>query len=147
MIHDSPHFRQEDFAPPDFTPVPLARTRHDGWTPERQRAFLTALAATGTASAAAKMVGMSRKSAYALRARADAGSFADAWDKAISFGRARMFDSMMERAMNGVTTFTLRMGGAVDIRHGPDGHLMAAYLKSPLPGESRFGGRASGLQR
>ncbi len=144
MTNDSAPYRPADFAPLDFTPVPMARARHDGWSPERQRAFLTALAATGTASAAAKMVGMSRKSAYALRARPDATSFAEAWDQAISFGRARMFDSMMERAMNGVTTFTLRLGGAVDIRHGPDGQLMAAHLKSPLEHENRFGGRAVG---
>jgi hypothetical protein len=84
------------------------------------------------------MVGMSRKSAYTLRARAGAESFAAAWDHAISCGRDRIFDTMMERALNGVTTFTLRMGGAVDIRHGPDGQLVAAHLKTRLPGENRY---------
>jgi hypothetical protein len=28
---------------PHFTPVPLVRSRHDGWTPARQRIFLAAL--------------------------------------------------------------------------------------------------------
>jgi hypothetical protein len=37
---------REDRPPlPDFAPVPL-RYRHDGWTPERQRGFIEALAAT-----------------------------------------------------------------------------------------------------
>lgn len=31
---------------PDFAPVPR-KYRHDGWTPERQKAFIEALADTG----------------------------------------------------------------------------------------------------
>jgi hypothetical protein len=96
-------------------------------------AFLRALAVTGSVATAAKMVGISRKSAYQLRARAEAESFAAAWDIAIDEGRARVFDAMMERALNGVTTLTLRLGGAIEIGHGPDRQLMAAHLKAPLP--------------
>ena len=50
----------------DFTPVPT-RQRDDGWSPARQRAFLEALASCGSVSAAARVVGLSRESAYALR--------------------------------------------------------------------------------
>lgn len=32
---------------PQFEPVPRLHVRHDGWTPERQRAFIKALAETG----------------------------------------------------------------------------------------------------
>lgn len=39
---------------PDFTPVPR-RYRHDGWTPERQKAFIEALADTGCVTRAAGM--------------------------------------------------------------------------------------------
>ena len=39
---------------PDFTPVPR-KYRHDGWTTERQRAFIAALADTGSVSRAAAM--------------------------------------------------------------------------------------------
>lgn len=53
-----------------FDPAPTARRRRDGWTPERQRAFIAALAQLGLAGAAAREVGMSRKSAYALLKRA-----------------------------------------------------------------------------
>ncbi|MBC7986120.1 MAG: hypothetical protein H7X93_05540 [Sphingomonadaceae bacterium] len=33
---------------PDFAPVPLARTRYDGWLPARQHMFIAALSAMGT---------------------------------------------------------------------------------------------------
>lgn len=39
---------------PEFTPVPR-KPRHDGWTPERQKAFIEALADTGSVSRAAAM--------------------------------------------------------------------------------------------
>ena len=44
-------------------------TRHDGWTRERMIAFLEALVETASVSIAAQTVGMTRRSAYYLRAR------------------------------------------------------------------------------
>jgi hypothetical protein len=64
---------------PAFTPVPL-RFRSDGWTPMRQAGFLGALAETWCVAAAARRVGKCRESAYRLRAKAGAESFAAAWD-------------------------------------------------------------------
>ncbi|QPQ54477.1 hypothetical protein IC614_09025 [Allosphingosinicella flava] len=64
---------------PAFAPVPL-RYRADGWTPGRQADFLGALAETQSVAAAARHVGMTRESAYRLRDRQGAGSFAAAWD-------------------------------------------------------------------
>lgn len=64
---------------PPFLPVPL-RARADGWTPLRQAAFLVALARTGSVSAAAREAGLSRVSAYTLRGRPGAESFAAVWD-------------------------------------------------------------------
>lgn len=43
---------------PAFTPVPMTRSRHDGWTPERQRGFIAALAQSGIVARAARSVGM-----------------------------------------------------------------------------------------
>lgn len=65
-----------------FHPVPL-RTRRDGWTVERQCAFLAQLYLTGCVSAAAREVGMTRHSAYRLRAREEAQSFAWAGDRVL----------------------------------------------------------------
>ncbi len=66
-----------------FRPVPV-RSRRDGWSEVRQCAFLAQLYLTGSATAAAKAVGMSRASAYRLRTRAGAESFAFAWDRVLS---------------------------------------------------------------
>jgi molybdenum-dependent DNA-binding transcriptional regulator ModE len=63
---------------PDFTPVPRLCKRHDGWTLERQRAFIEALAETGSAATACRMVNMSLATAYALRHHAQGASFARA---------------------------------------------------------------------
>lgn len=70
---------------PAFAPVPL-RARAGGWTPETQAAFLGILAETGCVRTAAQRVGMSRETAYRLRRKPGAGSFAAAWDRAL--GRA-----------------------------------------------------------
>ena len=70
---------------PAFVPVPT-RARADGWTPARQAAFLAALALTRSVSAAARRVAMARETAYRLRRRKGAESFAAAWDAAL--GRA-----------------------------------------------------------
>jgi hypothetical protein len=67
---------------PAFYPVPT-RTRRDGWTIARQADFLGKLAETGSVIGACEAVGISRKSAYQLRARPGAESFAAAWDAAL----------------------------------------------------------------
>lgn len=118
---------------PDFAPVPLARVRHDGWTPERQRKFLIALAALGTVDAAAQAVGMSRISAYNLKKRDGADSFAREWDRAVGFGRSMMFDYAMERAINGITTVRMRIGGAFEFEHGRDTKQIMKVLRLPPP--------------
>ena len=56
-----------------------ARPRIDGWTVARQLAFLDMLARTRSVTAAARAAGMSRESAYRLRARDPRGLFAAAW--------------------------------------------------------------------
>lgn len=118
---------------PEFTPVALDRVRHDGWTPERQRLFLIALAALGTVDSAAQAVGMSRISAYNLKKRADAGSFADEWDRALGFGRDMMFDYALERAIYGVTTIKMRLGGAFEFQTGPDDKHLMKVMRVPPP--------------
>ena len=63
------------------TPHPLRRTNADyRWTKPKLLAFLQALARTGSVAQAARGVGMSRQSAYRLRARMGA-DFAAVWDE------------------------------------------------------------------
>lgn len=90
-----------DVAELAFTPVPV-RARHDGWTPERQRAFITILSRHGCVAEAARAAGKSTApAAYKLRERADAESFANAWDKAIKWGTQISLDTALERALHG----------------------------------------------
>lgn len=70
-------------AAPSFVPVPV-RARRDGWTEGRQRTFIAALARTGCVGQAAHAAGMSRESAYRLRRRTGAESFATAWDSILA---------------------------------------------------------------
>jgi hypothetical protein len=86
--------RAGDTAPParDFEPVSL-RYRHDGWTPERQRAFIGWLAKGLRPGRAAARVGMSRKSAYALRSRLGGEGLATAWDAAVAIARRRRVET------------------------------------------------------
>jgi hypothetical protein len=85
-----------------FTPVPTASTRHDGWTPERQRRFVAALAAMGVVAAAARAVGKSATAAYRLRERPGADAFAAAWDIAVAMARDHAYELAMDRAQNGI---------------------------------------------
>jgi hypothetical protein len=71
---------------PPFLPVPL-RARGDGWTPERQARFVGLLAETGSVAEAARRVGMGRESAWRLRSRPGAESFAHAWDAVAAIRR------------------------------------------------------------
>ncbi len=58
------------------------QTRRDGWTVERQLAFLAALTRTRCVTEATRVAGMSRESAYRLRHRAEL--FAALWDRALA---------------------------------------------------------------
>jgi hypothetical protein len=51
------------------------RARRDGWTPERQFAYVAALAEIGHGGRAARSVGMSEQSACRLRRRPGAAAF------------------------------------------------------------------------
>ena len=111
-----------------FTPVPLARQRHDGWTRRTQQRFIDALGALGSVGQAARAVGMTR-------ARPGADSFAAAWDQALDIGRARMFDVAMTSALDGHTTIRITHGGAFTLEPGVTRHLVAAAIRDapPLP--------------
>ena len=112
-----------------FIPVTQQRSRADGWTAETQANFIRALAAMGSVGKAARAVGMGRASAYRLRERPDAASFAAAWDRAISMGRTHQFSIAMDRALNGVTIVRVLKGGAIDVSGGPDMAVVHAALR------------------
>lgn len=117
-----------------FDPVPITRARHDGWSPERQRRFIEALARLGSVHAAAHAVGSSRTGVYRLRAKPGAESFAAAWDAVLSDARARAFDFLFERATVGVLVPRRYRGEFVGTRHFYDNAAgMAALREPPVP--------------
>jgi hypothetical protein len=112
-----------------FVAVPQERRRLNGWSATAQVRFILALEAMGSVGPAARAAGMGRSSAYRLRERAGAESFAAAWDIAFEMGRSRMFDYAMDRAINGVTTVRVLRGGAIDVSTGPDMKLVNIALR------------------
>ena len=92
--------REERPPIPDFTPVPR-RYRPDGWTPERQKAFIGALAETGCVDRAARMVNIAQPNCYALRRAPGAESFRRAWDAALDFTVPMIKDIAFQRAIEG----------------------------------------------
>jgi hypothetical protein len=112
-----------------FTPVPLQR-RARGWTPDAQHAFIAALAQCGVVAEAARSVGCSPRSAYQLRKKPGAASFAAAWDWALELGLGVARDRTMDR-INGTTQRPLvrngRVIGHVDVT---DHRLMLMALRA-----------------
>jgi hypothetical protein len=115
-----------------FTPVATdARgraIRSDGFTPERQVAYLSTLAACGVVIDACRAAGICKDTAYALRNGAQGRAFALAWDAAILISRGRMSDELMSRGMNGCIDRLYRNGELVAERHRHDNRLAMAIL-------------------
>ncbi len=85
------------------------RPRVDGWTPQRQVAFLMALAQTGLVSRACAVAEMSVSSAYALRCEPRGRAFHLGWQAAHLIARDRLEDVLLEAAISGVESVTTRI--------------------------------------
>ena len=84
----------------DFLPYCHKQPRANSITPDVQRAFILELAATGIVKQAACKVGKSLEALYKLRAQPGAADFRRAWDEALEWGRQRLEDCAMERAIH-----------------------------------------------
>ncbi len=126
--------------PPFFHPVPL-RARRDGWSEARQCAFLAWLYLTGSVGAAARAVRMSRNSAYRLRARAGAESFAHAWDTVLTppgTGRCRAARAdwrkvtlveLVRRVESGLVQPVIHRGRVTAMRRKPDNSALLHLIR------------------
>lgn len=126
---------------PAFDPVPR-NPRHDGWTPERQRAFIRALAETGNVTRAAAAVKMAKEGAYQLRLAPNSKGFRRAWAKALDHGVQRLTDVAMERALEGVPVPVFHKGEQVGERRCYNDKLLMFILKHHMP--HRYGGAPIG---
>jgi hypothetical protein len=115
-----------------FAAVPV-RPRHDGWTAEKQQAFIEGLADTGSVTKAALGVFMSPDSAYRLRRRADAGEFDKAWEAALAVATRRLVDVAFERAIDGVENPVFHKGEVVGLRRTVSDRLLMFLLKHHDP--------------
>ena len=109
-------------ATPDATAAdapPPRKQRHDGWSRDRQVAFLQSLLRTRSVVKAIRAVGLSRASAYQLRRRFP--PFADAWDRILAIpdasGLAR--GNSGRRQVDKLVTVT-RQPDEVDMRRRAD---------------------------
>jgi hypothetical protein len=116
--------------------------RHDGWTRERMIGFLEALVETASVSVAAQSVGMSRRSAYYLRARLMGQPFDLAWDAALEFGLQQLHHEALDRAMNGVAVPIFYGGEEVGERRVYPESLTRFLLDNP-----NARGRREGVNR
>lgn len=132
----SPNPPRRKRSSPSFTPVPRRR-RHDGWTAERQAEFLETLAETGSVTAAAKAVGMDRRSAYVLRRGPGAEGFAMAWDAALDSAHQHLHEAALSRAIHGVPRPVFQNGEQVGEWRYYDERLTTFLLRSRAP--DRFG--------
>lgn len=129
----------DSIKPPRFRPV-VVKARADGWTPDRQRAFIAAIAQCGQLAPAARAVGMTVQSLGRLRLRPDAASFNRAIAKVIDNARAQLLSTTIERAIDGVIEPIYYRGRHCgDVRQFNDGLLIAA-LNRLMPVRKVFSG-------
>jgi hypothetical protein len=130
--------------PIPFEPVPVRR-RHDGWTAERQIAFIEKLADTNSITAACKHVGMSRESVRKLRRWPGGRAFRDACDAALDCGYADIEEAAAERSRNGVARPIFYKGEQVGEWRHFDERLTMFLLR--FRRRHRFGPEADSLPR
>ncbi len=78
------------------------------WTPALERAFVEALADTGSVTEACKAVSMSRRAAYDQKRCGGGLAFRIGWDAAVLLARDVVADELLDRALAGQWTETIK---------------------------------------
>lgn len=128
---------------PQFAPAPT-RKHNAGWTAERQRTFIEHLSLTGCVGEACALVGLASSSAYRLRNKAGAESFARAWDAALRLSATRLAAIAFDRAIHGRAERYYRNGELVMERRMPSDYLLTWLLSRLDP--AQFGSPAAKTQ-
>jgi len=130
--------------PFDGVDLPDSRNRLAGWSADRQRVFLAALAETGSVHLASDHARLSARSAYRLRTRSPA--FARAWDSALTLSVGRLSAIVFDRAIHGRIEQVYRDGELIGERRVPNDRLLTWLLarldpkRFALPWEQRGDG-------
>jgi len=118
------------------------RRRHDGFTPERRKAFLAGLQQTGCVDDACRMARISDTTAY--RTREKLPDFARAWNAALARAKMPLRALAWERATTGAEIKVIRNGKHVESRFKPSDSILRLLMQGAEP-ESfgrPFGGAA-----
>ena len=146
LLPPSDEASKDDETPVEATPfdgIPLedSRKRLAGWSAERQKLFLTALAETGSVHLAAAAARLSVRSAQALRVRSAA--FDQGWRVAEQLAVGRLSPLAFDRAINGRVEQVYQDGVLVAERRVPNDKLLMWLLarldpkRFALPWEQR----------
>jgi hypothetical protein len=114
---------------PEFAPVSL-RARHDGWTAQRQRHFIEALASTGCVAEAARAAQMSLEACYKLRRHPNAHEFRRAWEQALDLACELLEDVAITRAIEGTEQPVYHFGAVVGTRRVYNDRLIMFLLRN-----------------
>ncbi|MEP6784553.1 MAG: hypothetical protein ABI898_02310 [Sphingomonadales bacterium] len=129
--HDlEPETTPEGVPIPTFTPWRAKRERVGGWSAAVQRAFMAELTRIGSARAAAQAVGKTVRSAYILRNKPGAESFAAAWAEALARGRENARDVAIGRALHGEVVPKFRNGRFMGYRMRHNDRLLLGVLNT-----------------
>ena len=116
-----------------FAPFLHKAPRSNSITPDRQRRFVAALAATGIVGKAARSIGKSTEALYRLKHLPGAEGFSAAWDAAVKRGLQRIDDCAIERALTGTRTPIVSGGEILGWWDKPDNTLLRFLLQHRLP--------------
>lgn len=106
--------------------IPQHSTAH--WSRSKMARFLNELAASQSVAAAARVVGMSRQSAYRLKARLRNQPFDLAWEAALQSGYDALHQAALDRALNGVEVPVHHKGELIGTRRHYDERLTVFLL-------------------
>jgi hypothetical protein len=112
--------------PFDGVPLEDSRKRLAGWSAERQRLFLCALAETGSVHLACAAARLCARSAYKLRMRSPA--FAAAWDTADQLAVGRLSAIAFDRSIHGRIEQVWQQGELVAEKRVPSDRLLMWLL-------------------
>jgi hypothetical protein len=107
------------------------RQRHDGWTEERQRRFLQALAMTGCVRDACRVAGMSNVAGYRLRKVSP--EFREAWDRALDHAKVGLKAVAYARAVEGVEEPIIQGGKVVATKRKYSDSLLRMLMQASDP--------------
>ena len=126
---------------PDLDPDPDADPHPDRWNKPKMAAFLRELAACHSVVAAARSVGMSRQSAYRLRARLKGEPFDLGWETAFQHSYDALHQAALERALHGIPVPVFFNGEQIGTRQHYDERLTCFLLAARNRGGSQQLGR------